>query len=382
MIREKVIGITILIGEPPPYIQSFLANWALNLRETTSHSHQPNGILDPMSTHPNPAGIFDAIVAHQRTSVLKAAIDLDLFTTIGAGATSVEAIAAQTKSTTRGIRILCDYLVTLNFLSKYESDYSLTPEAAFFLDRRSRAYMGSITDFLCSDTIYSGFRDIAATVRNGRTTLPGHGTMDPDHPVWVTFAKGMMPMMFPAAQAIAALLEHDHRPIHSVLDIAAGHGIFGIAIAQRFAQAHVTALDWQRVLDVASEHAAQFGVADRYRQLPGSAFEVDFGGPYDIVLVPNFYHHFDAATCTALAHKILNSLSPSGRMVTLEFVPDDDRINPPMAAQFAMVMLASTESGDAYTFSEFEAMFTKAGFSSNTLHDIPDMPSRIIVSER
>ncbi len=52
------------------------------------------------------------------------------------------------------------------------------------------------------------------------------------------------------------------------------------------------------VLDVARENAAAAGLRDRYTLLPGDAFEVDYGGPYDVVLVTeSLLHHFDPATC-------------------------------------------------------------------------------------
>jgi 2-polyprenyl-3-methyl-5-hydroxy-6-metoxy-1,4-benzoquinol methylase len=77
-----------------------------------------------------------------------------------------------------------------------------------------------------------------------------------------------------------------------VLDIAAGHGLFGIEIAKQNPHARVTGLDWAPVLRVALDNARKAGVQDRYDMLPGDAFEVDFGGPYDAVLLTNFLHHF------------------------------------------------------------------------------------------
>ena len=97
-----------------------------------------------------------------------------------------------------------------------------------------------------------------------------------------------------------------------VLDIAAGHGLFGIEIAKQNPQAHVTGLDWAPVLRVALENARKAGVHDRYDMLPGSAFEVDFGGPYDAVLLTNFLHHFDQPTCVGLLQKVHAALRPGG----------------------------------------------------------------------
>jgi hypothetical protein len=105
------------------------------------------------------------------------------------------------------------------------------------------------------------------------------------------------------------------------------------------------------------------GVADRYHLLPGSAFETDFGDGYDLVLVPNFLHHFDPPTCTAFMRKVHAVLEPGGRAAIAEFVPNPDRITPPTAAAFSMMMLATTPSGDAYTFAELEDISKSAGFS-------------------
>jgi ubiquinone/menaquinone biosynthesis C-methylase UbiE len=167
-----------------------------------------------------------------------------------------------------------------------------------------------------------------------------------------------------------------------VLDIAAGHGLFGIALAKRNENAEITALDWQAVLEVARENAAAAGVAARFRTIAGSAFEVEFGGPYDIVLLTNFLHHFDAATCEALLRKVHAALAPGGRAVALEFVPNEDRVTPPGAAAFSFVMLGSTRAGDAYTFAEYRRMFGAAGFGGLALHDLPPTDERVVIARR
>ena len=329
----------------------------------------------------NPAALFEILNAYQRTAALKAAIELDVFTAIGKGSNTVAAIAAATGGSERGVRILCDYLVTIGLLNK-SPEYSLTPDAAAFLDQRSPMYMGSIAQFLTSRTLMESFRDVAGAVRKGGTVLSEEGTMDPEHPVWVNFARNMAALAAPSAQAIAEILAASGQPVTRVLDVAAGHGLYGCAVAARFPNARVIAADWQAVLAVAKENAEKFGVADRWQALPGSAFDVDFGEGYDLVLVTNFYHHFDPATCTSLAARIHRALAPGGRMLTLEFVPNDDRITPVIAAQFSLTMLASTAHGDAYTFAEFDEMFRAAGFRSNELHPLPQLPEHVIVSHR
>lgn len=332
------------------------------------------------SSQPTPEIIFETLMSYRRSAALSGAIELDLFTVIAEGARTVPAIAKRIQGTERATRILCDFLAVMEFLTKKGQEYDLTQTSSLFLNRHSPAYLGSVTRFLNSETHTRAYSDIAAVVRKGSTLMSGEGSMDPEHPMWVDFARAMMPMMAPAAEGIATLINADSGQKMRVLDIAAGHGVFGVTIARRNPNAEVTAVDWKAVLNVALENAQAAGVADRYNLLPGSAFDVEFGENYDIVLFTNFFHHFDRETCLKLMRKAHASLNEGGRAVTLEFVPNEDRLTPPISASFPMTMLATTVAGDAYTFSEYEGMFREAGFSKSELHQLPMTPQQTIVS--
>lgn len=315
--------------------------------------------------------------AYQQTYALKAAIELDVFTHIGGGATTVDAIARQAGASTRGVRILCDYMVIIGFLDKSGDSYALAPDAAVFLDTRSPAYLGSGAQFLASDDMLAHFRDMTAIVRRGGA--PGGGTLDPDDPIWVEFARSMGPMVAPQAQALARLIAASSRP-ESILDVAAGHGLFGIFIAARIPAARVVAVDWAGVLEVARENAERFGVADRYTTNPGSAFDVPLGHGYDLVLLPNFLHHFDPPTNVQLLTRLRAAIRPGGTVATVEFVPNDDRVSPPIAAAFALTMLGSTPAGDAYTFAELDRMFRDAGFGRSRIQPLEGTPHQVVLT--
>jgi ubiquinone/menaquinone biosynthesis C-methylase UbiE len=331
---------------------------------------------------PSPELFFETVSSYQRPAAIKAAIELDVFTALGEGKQTSQELAARCQASERGMRILCDYLVIIGFLTKEDGRYHLTPDSAVFLDRRSPAYMGSTLEFLLSPTLISGFDDLAAAVRKGGTMMPEGGTVAPENPVWVKFARAMAPMTVMPAQLMAKLVNTGGELKLKVLDIAAGHGMYGIAIAQQNPQAEVVALDWPSVLEVAKENARHAGVIDRYSTIEGSAFDVDYGSGFDLVLLTNFLHHFDPPTCESLLRKVHASLAEGGRAMTLEFVPNEDRISPRIPASFSMMMLGSTPSGDAYTFPELERMFKNAGFTHSELHQLPASPQQLIISSK
>ena len=332
---------------------------------------------------PSAAAVFQSLTAYQQTAAMKAAIDLNVFTAIGQGATTPAALAKETGASARGLRMLCDRLVVDRFLTKQGDDYGLSPTASMFLDQRSGAYVGGAIAFLTNPTIVEAFATLTGAVRRGGTALDHQGTVAPDASVWVDFARAMKGLAGFTAELVGNLLEVDtvDRP-WKVLDIAAGHGMFGVTLARRNPRVQVVALDWSAVLAVAQENARAAGVEDRVQLLPGDAFKTDFGRGYDLVLVPNFLHHFDAPTCEQFLRKVHAALAPGGRVVIPEFVPNDDRVTPPDAATFALVMLATTPAGDAFTYAEYDAMLRNAGFARSTLHDLPMSPQRVIVAER
>lgn len=331
---------------------------------------------------PSPQRIFETFNAFQQTAALKAAIELKLFTAIAAGHDTPAALAKARGAAERGVRILADYLTVLGFLEKAESRYRLSADASLFLDERSPAYLGAAVDFLCSPEHQARFADLAVAVRAGGAPRNDQSVLAPEQDVWVKFARGMAGLMAMPADLLAQrILQGSTAPL-KVLDIAAGHGLFGIAFARHNPQASIVAVDWANVLTVAKENAQRAGVADRYQTLSGSAFDVDFGADYDIVLLTNFLHHFDPGTNESLMRKIHAALKPGGRAVALEFVPDESRVAPPTAASFAVVMLATTPAGDAYTFREYAAGFKTAGFTRCDCFNLEPTMQQVVVGVR
>lgn len=333
----------------------------------------------PQTQAPSPAIVFDTLQAYQRSVALRGGIDLDLFTAIAEGNTSLSAIAKRIKASEKGTRVLCDYLTMIGFLVKQRGEYTLTPDSAAFLNRHSPAYMGTMANFLMNPHVAGMLEDITAVIRHGGALPSDHGALEPENPMWVEFARSMAPLMQMPAELIAKMFAGS-KPI-KVLDISAGHGVYGIAFARHNPNAKVVGLDWANVLEVAKENASKAGVADRYSTIPGSAFEVDFGSGYDIVLIPNFLHHFDPGTNEKLLRKVHAALAPAGIAITPEFIPNEDRISPERDAMFSLQMLG-TPAGDAYTYSELEKMFRNAGFARSEMRELAPFPQRLVVSNK
>jgi SAM-dependent methyltransferase len=330
---------------------------------------------------PTPLRILETLGGFQRTAALRAAIELDLFTAIGEGANSVPSLTRRCSASERGVRTLCDYLTMLGFLEKRGGVYALAPDAAVYLDTRSRAYLGVAAAEAYAGAAQTGaFASLAEAVRRGGTALPQGGVLAPEHPMWVSFARAAaVPGRF-LARLVADRVDAGARPPKQILDIAAGHGLYGIELVRRHAGAEVYAVDWPAVLEVARGHAEDAGVGDRFHRIPGDALSVDLGAGYDLALVTNFMPDLDAST--SLLGRIRATLVPGGRLVIYESMLHDDRVSPPAAVALNLALLATTPGGEVRTASQLRAITAAAGFSGAELHELPRAPGRVLITRR
>lgn len=331
---------------------------------------------------PSPALFFQTVNGHMRTAALKSAVEVELFTAIAEGCHTPAMLARRCKGAERGLRMLADFLTVSGFLIKQDDQYHLTPDSKVFLTKTSPAFLGPALEFMLSFPLVEGFKQLTGAVRKGGTVVGEEGTLAPEHPEWVTFARSMVPLMKGPAEWIAKWVTSEAPGTRKILDVAAGHGKFGIEIAKALPQAHITAQDWSNVLTVARENARAAGIEDRFQELPGSAFEVELEKDYDLILLTNFLHHFDVDTCETFLKKIHRALKNGGVVITLEFIPNEDRISPAPMAEFCLIMLATTPAGDAYVFSEYDRMFRNAGFGETVMQDIPASNERLMITKK
>lgn len=327
-------------------------------------------------SEPNPTLIWETITAHQRSAALKAGVELGIFDALGNGPVTAAELACGAAVAERAMRILCDFLTVHGLITKANGRYSHTPTSAMFLDSHSPASMAPTLPFLMNDKIMKATSLLTETIRQNRTALEEPLAGD-EVREWVMFARTMQPIMAAAAEFIAGVILREGTPT-KVLDVAASHGLFGMAVARLAPQCEIVAQDFPSVLQVTAENARAAGIP--ITLLPGSAFTAELGTGYDAVIVTNLFHHFEPKDNIALMKRFRMALRPGGRMLTLEFVPNEDRVSPPVPASFSLMMLVNTPAGDAYTMAEYSQMLEAAGFGTHEIMDVPRSPQQLIVA--
>jgi C-methyltransferase len=332
----------------------------------------------------SPEPIFHALQGFQATAVLGTAIKLGVFDAIAGGATPADGLADKLGADPRGLGVLLDALTALGFLVADKGGYRLAPASERFLVRDGGAYLGGLAEVFFSEWQWRGHLGLAEAVRRGGTVGGDQDVEELQHPFWATFVDAWTGPSFPAAHAIAAQLAPwaKSRSKLEILDVACGNGIYGATLAGQFQGARVTFLDQPNVLPGTRAWAERLGVAERAAYLAGNMFAMPLGGPYDLALTSHVFHHFAPEQCVALLRSIAKALKPDGKVAIHDFMVTTSHAQEPAAALFAVIMLIRTRSGRVYSEADYRAFLAEAGFAAPDLHDIPGMPSRLLVAQR
>ncbi len=331
------------------------------------------------SNEVTPEKIFETYIAQARTAVLVTSIDLDVYNHIRNGHSTAEEIAKAAQASPRGVEILLNCLVALNFLTKSGDAYKLTPLAEKFLVKDNPAYLGDFVQF--ADMARKSLMHLTEAVRTGKPQI--HIEQEEGE----EYNKKLVPRLFPVTYSSAKFAAEAFGVGKTwknleVLDIGAGSGAWGIAFAEPDAGTKVTALDLPGILEITRMFVDRFGLNDRFRYLPGDLQKIDFGREkYDLVILGGICHNQGAEMSRRLFSRAHRSLKRGGRLLISEFIPDDERSFAVFPLLFATYMLIETAEGNTFTMKEYREWLQSAGFSNIETIDIPS-PFPLIIANK
>jgi len=314
------------------------------------------------------------------TLAIEAGVRHGIFDLLDKGPKAAEQVAAQSKVSLRGAKAILDLLVSLDLLKRNGNRFALTSESAAFLVSSNPVFYGTFFRHI-SDQLMPAWLQLTQVVRTGR---PAARVNEQKHGAefFAEFVESIFPLSFPAANALGEHLgiRKTRSPI-SVLDIGAGSGVWGIALAKQSPHVRIHAVDWPQVLKVTHRIALRHGVARRLTTSAGDFFKADFGSGHRVCTVGHILHSEGRERSRRLLKKIFGALAPGGTVAIQEFIPNDDRTGPPSALIFAVNMLVNTEAGDTFTFAEMSQWLKAAGFRKPRLLDAPSVSPLVLADK-
>lgn len=314
------------------------------------------------------------------TLIIEAAVRHRVFDLLDESPKTIKELAKKSGASERGLTAIANALVGLNFLSRKGERYALTPESAAFLVSTKPGFLGGIYKHM-STQILPRWLELDRVVRTGKPAIAVNSPK-PGAKFFAHFVEALFPMGYHAAQLLGEHLKisQSKKPV-SVLDIAAGSGVWGIALAQQSPLVRVSAVDWPEVLKVTKKVAQRCGVGNRLKGIPGDILKADFGAGHQVATLGHILHSEGAERSQRLIRKVFKSLAPGGTIVIAEFVPNETRTAPPAPLIFAVNMLVNTTDGNTYTFSEMSRWLREAGFKNPRALDVQSHSPLILATK-
>ena len=296
--------------------------------------------------------------------ILEAGIRHRVFDVLDTGAKTIEEVTAATGASRRGLTAIMNALVGLNFLSKdAEGKYALTPESAAFLVSTKPGFSGGMIRH-CSQQLIPKWLSLNEVVATGKPVKPVNQEQGGGE-FFQNFVEDIFNMSYAPAKRLAEELKlKESSGTVSVLDLAAGSGVWGIALAQNSERVRVTAVDWPEVIPATRKTVARFGLTDHFRFVEGDLHTADFGGNHQVATLGHILHSEGEQLSRALLRKTFDALAPGGTIAIAEFLVNNGRTEPPLGLLFAVNMLVNTDNGDTYSVNEINSWLRDAGFAN------------------
>jgi len=335
----------------------------------------------PKKDRVTPERLMQFGFAYAPPLIIGAAVSNKVFDSLASGAKTVAQLSKETGAPARGLRVIMNALVGLELLKKDRREkYSLTPEStAFLLSNKPSTQAGFFGTIL--PQLISRWLRLADVVRDGQPAVAVNQETEGTE-FFSQLVENIIPMSYPSAQALG-----DHLKVSKakndirVLDLAAGSGIWGIALAQKSPRVRVTAVDWAGMIPTTKRITRKFGVADRFQFIEGDLLEANFGTGYNIATLGHILHSEGEERSRQLLKKTFRALKSGGTIAIAEWLVNDERTEPLPSLMFAVQMLVNTEKGDTFSFNEIKTWLEEAGFKKVCKLEAPG-PSPLILARK
>jgi 2-polyprenyl-3-methyl-5-hydroxy-6-metoxy-1,4-benzoquinol methylase len=256
----------------------------------------------------------------------------------------------------KATRKLLDALAGCQYLRWDAGRYALAPVARKWLLEDSPR---SLRDKMLWQIREWGFIEKTGDyVRTGRP-LAFHHEMGPEE--WRDYQRGM--------KATAGTWVHEaarRTPVpkgaKDLLDVGGSHGLLSAALCRRHPGLRSVILDLPAAIEHAAPLLAEEGMGDRVTHRAGDVLTADLGTEeWDVILVANLVHHFDAAANRDLARRIARALRPGGVYVIQELYRPE---SPKQAGQIGALLdlyFALTSEAGTWSFEEMAGWQREAG---------------------
>jgi acetylserotonin N-methyltransferase len=305
--------------------------------------------------------VWSAWMALFHAPTLAVADELHLFEALAAIPLSVDELASALTLEPRAAEAITGVMTSLGFLRLADARFALTDTARTYLLPTSPFYWGGMLRRIREVPV--DCKKLLASLRGGVAAAEARLTAMWEAPVPPPEALvGFTHAMHAHSFSLAMRTISKFGITGSLLDVAGGSGSYSIAATIHDPAVSSTVLELPPVCAVAASYAAEHGVGARVATIAADMFTTPWPEGHDAILLADILHDWDDTRCRELAHRAFAALPSRGRVLVHEMLLDDDKVGPPTAIAYSMIMVFVTQ-GRQRSGADLRAILESAGFS-------------------
>ena len=315
------------------------------------------------TNEPRPDRILQLTLGFWGTKTLMSAVELGVFTALGAGPLDEQTLSQKVGLHPRAARDFLDALVGLKMLEREGNLYRNTPDTAQFLDANKPGYIGGFVQ-MCSGRLYAAWGNLTEALRTGKSP---NDTADGNDAFKVLYSSperlreflaAMTGISMGSARAIARKFRwSDYR---TFVDVGCAQGAVPVQLALAHPHLSGAGFDLPVVKPVFEEYVAANKVQDRVRFIAGDFFKEPLPSA-QVIVMGHVLHDWGLPEKRQLIAKAYDALPKGGALIVYESLIDDDR-RQPSGLLMSLNMLVETPDGFDYTGADCQRWLREAGF--------------------
>jgi precorrin-6B methylase 2 len=336
---------------------------------------------DPSATaSATPDAIMQLGFAFWGSKTLLSAVELGLFTVLGDGPLSADALTTRLELHPRSVRDFLDALVSLGQLERNDGLYANTPAGALFLDRRKPTYVGGILE-MANARLYPFWGALTEALRTGEPqneAKQGRDLFDEIYrnpAILSEFLKAMTGLSLGAAHAIAK--KFPWADYESFADIGTAQGGLAVELARAHPHLNGIGFDLPVVRPHFEAYAAQHGLSARLSFHAGDFFAQAMPSA-DVLIMGHILHDWGLEKKQALIRKAYEALPSGGALIVYDSIIDDDRRRNAFGLLMSLNMLIETREGFDFTGADCTGWLKEAGFADTRVEPLAGPDSMVI----
>jgi len=298
------------------------------------------------------------------SKALFAGLHIDVFTLLAAGAKSSKQIADEAEIPMNRVTTLMTALTSVGLVDRDDEDeiYSNSPGAEAFLAKGAKYEFGDYLRYQIDQQMYPLLGQLNEVL---------DGTLDPDsidsYQHWMAdpeqasiYCEAQHAGSLGPGRTLARLV--DLSEADTLLDVGGGTGAMSIRLLEAYPKLISTIIDFPNVAEIGWQFIATAGMVDRIRYIPSNALVAEWPKEQGAILMSYLFSGIPGAEVSRLVDYAFDCLAAGGSFMVHDFMVENDRTGPPMAALWQLQHMAFTPEARSVTPGWLRTRLQDAGF--------------------